>query len=601
MAQDLKNNVILKGVGVSPGIAMGKIFSIDTAKSKLDSCPIKLIDESLISSEVERFNSAVEESKKQLLKIKKRITPASGKDHTYILDAYLMMLEDDFIVDKTVKIIKQKKINAEWALDKSLHKLQNALASSRDEYLRERRRDVNYIKNHILENLTGKSQGAISSYTDEKVIIVAHDLSPAETAQMVKTNIMGFANDVGGKTSHTAIMAKSLKIPAVVGLKKITHVVNMGTFDYIIIDGIDGTVIINPDQETINKYQTKQEKYGLSNKTLLKYSKLPAETKDGFRVKIRANIELIEEVPSVIEYGADGIGLYRTEFLYLNRPKLPTENEHFMAYKEVLEKISPNSATIRTLDIGGDKFLSQLNLAEEMNPVLGLRAVRFCLKEVAIFKIQLRAILKASTYGKLRILFPMISGIEEIRQVKSILEEVKDELNASNTPFDKNIEIGIMIEIPSAVAIADILAREVDFFSIGTNDLIQYSLAIDRVNEQVNYLYNPLHPAVLRLVKNAVDAAHKAGITIAICGEMAGEPMYMPILLGLGLNEFSMDPLSIPRVKKIIRSTTTKESKQLIENILEFSTASEIEKYIKTEFVKRFNDEFPDSSSLPSL
>jgi phosphotransferase system enzyme I (PtsI) len=424
----------------------------------------------------------------------------------------------------------------------------------------------------------------------EKGIVVAHDLSPAETAQMVKSNIMGFANDMGGKTSHTAIMAKSLKIPAVLGLEKITQIANIE--DFIIVDGTGGVVILNPDQATIEEYQVKQKEHEYFEKTLFKYSKLPAETKDGFRVKICANIELIEEIPSVLKYGAEGIGLYRTEFLYLNRAGLPTEKEHFEAYKKVLEKISPCPATIRTLDIGGDKFLSPVNLAEEMNPALGLRAIRFCLKEMDIFKVQLKSILKASVYGKLRILFPMISGIEEIREVKEILEEVKDELRKKKIPFDEKIEIGIMIEIPSAVVIADILAREVDFFSIGTNDLIQYSLAIDRVNEHVNYLYDPLHPAVLRLIKNVVDTAHKAGITIAMCGEMAGESLYIPILLGLGLNELSMDPPSIPRAKKIIRSTTIKESKQLLENILSFSTTDEIENFIKTDFIKRFPDEF---------
>ncbi len=586
-----KKNLFLKGVGVSPGIAMGKIFILDSGKSNLDSCPIKLIDESSVSSEIDRFYAAVEESKKQLLRIKERVAPiGGGKEHTYILDAYLMMLDDEFIVDKTARIIKAKMINAEWALNKTLYKLQNILEKSKDEYLRERKRDINYIKNHILRNLTGKEQKDVSQM-DEDSIMVAHDISPAETAQMVRSKVMGFANDMGGKTSHTAIMAKSLKIPAVLGLERITQLANMG--DFIIINGTTGEVILNPNKKTIKEYQAKANEYKYFEKTLFKYSKLPAETKDGFRIEICANIELIEEIPSVLEYGSEGIGLYRTEFLYLNRASLPTEEEHFDAYREVLEKIAPYSATIRTLDIGGDKFLSNLNLAEEMNPALGLRAIRFCLKEIEIFKVQLRAILRASSYGKLRILFPMISGIEEIRRVKEILNEVKNELSKGGVAFDGDVEIGIMIEIPAAVAIADILAREVDFFSIGTNDLIQYSLAIDRVNEHVNYLYNPLHPAVLRLIKSVAEAAHRAGITIAMCGEMAGDPLYIPILLGFGLNELSMDPHSIPRVKKIIRSTTIKESRELLENIMKLATTDEIEDYIQTELAKQFPDEFP--------
>ena len=422
------------------------------------------------------------------------------------------------------------------------------------------------------------------------MLIFSRDLSPADTVQMKMERILGFATDMGGKTSHTAIVARSLGIPAVVGLERITREVRNN--DEIIIDGCDGFVIINPDPEVIKRYEDKKRHFEILEEDLLKDAHLPAVTTDNFRVGIAANIEFIEEIASAVTHGAEGIGLYRTEFIYINREQLPTEEEHFSSYRRVVEWAGMNWSTIRTFDLGGDKFISDPKVAEELNPVMGLRAIRFCLQEIDLFKVQLRAILRASAYGKTRILFPMISGLEEIQKVKKIVCEVKDTLTAENIPFGSNIELGIMIEVPSAVIIADSLAREVDFFSIGTNDLIQYTLAIDRVNERVSYLYEPLHPAVLRLIKMIVHSGHNAGIRVAICGEMAGDPAFTLVLLGLGLDELSMNPLAIPRVKKIIRNSTLEESKALLEQVMSFTTSVRIEEFVRDYMIKRFPEEF---------
>jgi phosphotransferase system enzyme I (PtsI) len=375
-----------------------------------------------------------------------------------------------------------------------------------------------------------------------------------------------------------------------VGSETATHYINTG--DNLIVDGMTGVVVVNPSSEILREYVERQKGRQKLERELFQYRDLPAETTDGYRVKVLANIELVEEIPSVLQHGAEGIGLYRTEYLYLNRKDLPSEEDHFEAYKHVVQGISPHAAVIRTLDIGGDKFLSHMELAEEMNPAMGLRAVRFSLKEVDIFKVQLRAILRASAFGKVKLLLPMISGVTEIREVKKILNEVRFRLSAEGIPFDPRMEIGIMIEVPSAVAIADILAREVDFFSIGTNDLIQYSLAIDRVNESVTHLYEPLHPAILRLVKEVVQAAHKAGIRVAMCGEMAGEPLYIPILLGLELDELSMNVFSIFRVKKILRSYTHRDCKNLVNASLHLSTPEEIEDVVLASLREKFPEEF---------
>ncbi|MFH1623995.1 MAG: phosphoenolpyruvate--protein phosphotransferase [Pseudomonadota bacterium] len=582
-----KEDYIVRGIGGSPGIVIGKAQPIQ--RDSVDIFAYRLIDEAEVGFEEERFRIAVEASKKQCLRVKESILNQDAKDVAYIIDAQLLILEDRMLIDETVKRIREEKINAEWALEITLQKLRKAFRDIADGYLSERTSDLDYVGERIFRNLLGKEEKRISDLK-EKVIIVAHDLSPADTVQMTKDKVIGFVTDIGGKTSHTAIMARALEIPAVVGSERITLEVKIG--DSLVVDGTTGLVIINPSKRILNEYLEKKRIYESLEKELFRYKDLPAETLDGYRIRVAANVELIEEIPSVVEHGAEGIGLYRTEFLYLSKKGLPSEEEQFQTYKSVVEQLHPHTTTIRTLDIGGDKFISHLDLAKEMNPVMGLRAIRFCLKEVGIFKTQLRAILRASSFGNVRVLFPMISGVGEILQIKEILAEVRSELAKKGLPFDPNIEIGIMIEIPSAVTLADILAKEVDFFSIGTNDLIQYSLAIDRVNEHVSYLYEPLHPAVLRVVKHVVNCGHNAGIKVGMCGEMAGEPLYIPILLGLGLDQLSMNALSVLRVKKIIRSITYQESKELLNSIMEFTTASEIKSFVKEEMIKRFPIDF---------
>jgi len=582
-----KNDLLLKGIGVSPGIIIGKASLVES--NEIEALPIPLSTEAEINREINKFEQALDESKQQLLKLKQELEQKNSKEARYIIDAQILILEDKLIIEKTINTIREKKIDSVSAVKDTVHGLSKIFDDVADEYLKERKTDIDYIGERIITNILGK-KGQDLSIIKEKSIIIAHDLSPADTATLDVGVVMGFVTNVGGKTSHTAIMARALAIPSVVGLKKVTQVVKSG--DTIIVDGTIGVVIVRPTAETLQKYYEKKQKYEQIEKDLFEYKCLPSQTLDGFHIKLLANIELVEELPSVLEYGAEGIGLYRTEFLYLNRKVLPNEEEHFKIYQELVKKIAPYPVTIRTLDLGGDKFLSRIDLVKEMNPIMGLRAIRFCLKEVDIFKTQLRAILRASALGEVKVLFPMISGMQEILQIKEILEELKDEFKKNKIPFNPDIKIGIMIEIPSAAAIADLLAKEVDFFSIGTNDLIQYTLAIDRVNEQVSYLYNPLHPSVIRLIKSIVEAAHDNGIEVVMCGEMAGDPLYLPLLLGLGIDQLSMNPLCILKVKKLLRSITYHESQELVKDINQFTIGKDIENFMKQEMAKRFQEEF---------
>jgi len=586
LTREPKKTQVIKGIGVTAQIIMGKAYLVDRGKIE---APARVLPETQVRREAERFRDAVEESKKQLRWAKEKLLQEDAVGPTYILDAHLLLLEDKNVINSTLETIEQSWINSEWALKINLDRLRKIFNSIDDDYLKSRKTDLDYIEQRILRNLTGRGTESLSQIK-EKVIVVAHDLSPADTAQMAKDKVTAFVTDMGGKTSHTAIMARSLEIPAVVGSETATHSINTG--DTVIVDGITGVVVVNPSPEIIQEYMDRNRTRQRIERELFLFRDLPAETLDGFRVNILANIELVEEIPAVLDHGAEGIGLYRTEYLYLNRKELPTEEDHFQAYKTVVEAISPHPAVIRTLDIGGDKFLSHLDLAEEMNPAMGLRAIRFSLKEPEIFKVQLRAMLRASAYGKVKILLPMISGVSEIREVKKTLNEVRLSLTAERIHYDPKIEIGIMMEVPSAATISDILAKEVDFFSIGTNDLIQYTLAIDRVNEYVTHLYEPLHPAILRLVRQMVKAAHEAGIRVAMCGEMAGDPLYVPILLGLELDDLSMNVLSIFGVKKILRSYTLRECKELVETCLTLSTPEEIEERVRASLHRKFPDEF---------
>lgn len=578
--RNLENMKALRGIAVSPGIIIGKARIIDRSRVKI--LYQYLIDEKQVHKEVERLKDALRATQEQIVTLKNRM-PEQIKQHAFILDSHVMMIQDGMLSDSTINTILQEKINAEWALKKSIQNIGLLFDQVEDEYIRERFNDVENLGEKILRNLAGKEQESLQEI-DERVIIVAHDLSPVDTSEMNIAKVMGFITDVGGRTSHTAIMAQSLKIPAVVGLESVTHQVRDGTL--LIVDGNRGEVIIDPDDDAIILYQEKQLEHQRYESSIVKIGRLPAETMDGHKIAIKANIEFLEEVVTAKDYGAEGIGLYRTEFLYLRGQEFPSEEELFEDYKQMAEIMAPTAVTIRTLDLGGDKFSSKLALDREMNPALGLRAIRFCLKQPEIFKTQLRAILRASAFGKIRLLIPMISGLQEILDTKEILEEVMEGLQKEGLAYDADIKTGIMIEIPSAVAVADILARHVDFFSIGTNDLIQYALAIDRVNENVAYMYQPFHPAILRMIQQVVRAAKNAGIGIALCGEMAGDPLCVFILLAFGIDELSMNAGNIPLIKKAIRSVTMEEVRADLEHIFQLDTAQRVRAFI-TERVKQ--------------
>jgi phosphotransferase system enzyme I (PtsI) len=493
------------------------------------------------------------------------------------------------LTSETVSRIESEHINAEGSLKRTLVKFREFFDTVEDEYFRERVGDVEIVGERVLRRMTGISQEPLQ-FVEGKVIIVAHDLSPADVLQIDKTRVVGFVTDLGGKTSHASILARALGIPAVVGLDGATCSVVTG--DHLVIDGSAGIAVVNPDHTAFRDLLARKQYYEYCDRELAKLKDLAAETVDGHRITLKGNLEFVEEVDSLNEHGGEGVGLYRTEMLFINRDDLPDEEEQFEAYKMMLKKVAPFPVSIRTLDVGGDKFVPGLNLKDELNPALGLRAIRLSLRNPETFRPQLRAILRASAFGEARVFFPMISGVGEIREVKRNLQEIRRELDAEGISYDKKLKIGIMIEIPSAVLTADLLAREVDFFSVGTNDLIQYSLAIDRTNEHLSHLYEPLHPAILRSLKMVVDAAHAAGIDACICGEMAGDPDVLPILLGLGFDELSMSPLSILRVKQILRRCSLAEAESLVLKTLALSTADEVKSFLKSEIAAHYSDSF---------
>jgi len=564
----------LRGVAVSPGIVIGKARLVDRSKVKI--FYQYLISDDQLNREIERFEEAARTTEDQLNAIKNGM-PEQLKGHSFILDSHLMILKDSMLHDATIQRISKEKINAEWALKKSLEEIRWAFNQVDDEYISNRVNDVENVVERILRNLSGDEQQSLS-HINERVIIVAHELSAGDISELNPSKVMGFITDVGGRTSHAAILAQALQIPVVVGLESATKLVGEG--DLLIVDGNSGEVIINPDDEVIIEYQEKHLRHEQYKSSIARVSHLPAVTLDGHPIVVKANMEFLEEVTAAREYGSEGIGLYRTEFLYLKSKELPSEEELFQDYREVAEIIAPEPVTIRTLDLGADKFASEHEIDREANPALGLRAIRFCLKEPEIFKRQLRAILRASFYGRVQLMFPMISGLQELLDAKEILGQVKDELNRENIEYDRSIKVGIMIEVPSAVMMAEILAQHVDFFSIGTNDLIQYALAIDRVNEHVAYMYQPFHPALIRMIQQVVNAARDAGISVSVCGEMAGDPFCVCVLLSLGINELSMNARAIPIIKEIIRTISIEEARADFKNVMRLSTAKEVQAHV---------------------
>jgi phosphotransferase system enzyme I (PtsI) len=575
---------MLQGIPASPGVAIGKAFFVNRAlpRSVHSTVPWDKIDE-----EVAAFLRAVVRSKEQIQSIRDGVKDQST-DHYQILSVHLALLDDSMLVDQTVRLIRENRFKADWAFNKVLQNLLETFHRIEDKYLRERGQDLRQIGHRVLENLAGRQMESVAS-VKEPVVVIAHDLSPADTAQILKSPVLGFATDVGSKISHTAITARSLGVPAVVGLERVTG--EFAENEMVVVDGEEGVVILRPTPEALKEYTEKQKAYALRIRDLAKFAKLPAVTKDGKTLRLLANIEFSEEADVALRSGALGVGLYRTEFLYMNRRDLPSEEEHYQTYRSIVEKFGRQPVTIRTLDLGGDKFASQLELAEEMNPAMGLRAIRFCLLERDIFKQQIRAILRASSHGQVQMMFPMISGVGELRTALAVVEEARSELRRRRISYDRNMRVGIMVEIPSAAIIADQLAREVDFFSIGTNDLIQYVLAIDRVNEHVSYLYEPLHPAILRLIRRVVDGGHDAGIPVAMCGEMAGEPLYAYVLLGLGVDEWSMNATSIPRVKRILRKSVAYEAREFLAELLVHPTAADIAGILMKKLVELFPEE----------
>jgi len=570
--------IILTGIGVSPGICIGKAYLVDV--EGIDIVEKYHISQLHVQSEIKRFNLAVKKAKNELRTIIEN-TPDAIKEHADILETHVILLKDKLLYGKIIETIEADFINAEWALKKVVSSLKAMFLNMSDPYLKERAIDIGHVSDRILNNLVGSEKINIATI-DKRVVLVAADLSPAQTSQIQLERVKGFITDQGGGTSHTSIIARTLGIPAVSGLDQATKTIRND--DLIIVDGISGNVIVHPSEQTLVAYEERRIQFEIRIAALDRQSHLDAVTLDGHRFMVMGNIELPEEIVSVLDHGGDGIGLYRTEFQYLGRPDYPGETELFDKYKDVVEVMAPRPVTIRTLDINGDKALDRPKESVEDNPVLGLRAIRYCLRHPDVFKIQLRAILRAAAYGNVRILFPMISGYEEIQEAKAILDTVSEELKKEGIAHNRDIEIGIMIEVPSAVILSDILADAVDFFSIGTNDLIQFSLAIDRGNRQVAYLFNPLHPAILRLLRQTVDAARAKGKKVFMCGEMAGDPLHIPVLLGLGIQEFSMNPNAIPLAKQTIRSLNVEETRIFLCDIMKEKTAQAVMERVQRRF-----------------
>jgi phosphotransferase system enzyme I (PtsI) len=572
MAERLqKGEKILRGIAVSDGVCRGKILVLHRARHIIARREISAGE---VAGETGRFEKSLVQTRQQILEVQRKVVENLGAKEADIFEAHLLMLEDHALVGEVIRLIKEEKANAEYAFHTVAERYAEALLAANDEYLRERATDMRDLTSRVLDNLLEVKDAFDLHHIAEPCILVSHDLSPSATAQLDKKFVLGFATDIGGKTSHTAIMARSLGIPAVVGLQTASQELDGG--DYALLDGYSGAIVVNPTDQTLFEYgQLLRRKASLEEK-LHEIQQQPAVTLDGKVIHLSANIEDAADIESVLAHGAEGVGLFRTEYLFINRDRLPTEEEQYQSYRKAATALKPQPVIIRTLDLGGDKFASHLQLAQEVNPFLGWRAIRFCLAQPELFRAQLRAILRASAEGNVKMMYPMISGLDELKQANALVEKCKAELRAEGVPFDDKIEIGVMIEIPSAALIADALAAQSKFFSIGSNDLIQYTLAADRTNEKVSHLYEPTHPAIIRLIKLTVDAAHRRGIKANVCGEIAGDPVLAPLLIGLGVDELSTAPPVVAQVKYMIRRLKLTEARALADFALQCESPSEI-------------------------
>ncbi len=573
----------MKGISASPGIAIGRIYLYLDDNLKVPQYDIKPEN---LKDEMVRFRDAVGKASKEIETLKVEAAKRDIDKESRFLDAHMLMLNDpDFNQQIESNLAKYLK-NVEWILFLTVKKFIRTLESADDLYLRERSVDMYDVAKRVFNHLMFKERLSLSDLTMQ-VVLVSHDLLPSDTVMMRKDKVKGIAMNAGGRTSHTAILARAFQIPAVLGLGNITDYARSG--ESIIVDGNKGIVILDPDRETLKSYRNRLDDWNKYEISLNKQNKLPCITKDGERIHLHANIEMPEEIESVLAHHADEIGLFRSEFIFMQNDIIPSEEEQFRVYSKVLKGMKGHgSVAIRTLDVGGDKLISEIDITAEKNPLLGWRSVRFCMNRKDIFKTQLRALLRSSVYGDLKVMFPMVSGGGELDEIYKILQEVKDDLDREKIPYKKDIPVGIMIEVPSAAVTSDLLAKKVDFFSIGTNDLTQYTIAVDRGNEKVAYLYEPCHPAVLRLIKTVIDNADRAGIPVGLCGELAGEPRATAVLMGLGLKHFSMSASSISEVKKIIRALRMDEAKELAEKVLELESAKEINRYVKKWMEERF-------------
>jgi phosphotransferase system enzyme I (PtsI) len=577
----MTSSTTLMGLAASPGIAVGRCWPVDRRRVRT---PRRRVLPEEVAGELARLHAALDAADRQLADVREKVEQLEGTEHTAIIDMHRLMLKDEMLVTEAQRLVREDLVNAEWAVKRAVRKIKGAFSDVADEYFKERRSDVDYVGERIIKNLMGEVVESTEP-PPEGAVIIAHDLSPADTVLLLhERKVAAFVTDAGTKTSHTAIVARALEVPAVVGVGRVSALADRG--DWIVVDGQRGMVVLNPSPGERSDYEAARERWLATERELLAESELPATTLDGVNVRLVGNIEFAEEVRSLLAHGGEGVGLYRSEFLYLGRTNLPTEEEHYRTYRQILETVAPRPVTIRTFDLGGDKLPAGARTHDE-NPALGLRAVRYCLRHPDMFRAQLRGLLRASVHGNLKVMFPMISGAAELRAAKRALLECREEL--SNEGVETRLPpIGIMVELPAAAMVADRLARECDFLSIGTNDLIQYTMAIDRQNKEVAYLYRPLHLAVLRTLKTICEAGRDAAIPVSMCGEMAGDPVNVLVLLGLGLSELSMNGPSVPIVKRVIRAATAADGRALLDRLLQFTAADEIEHEVRTEMTRRF-------------